>query len=240
MPKIYFMKLDSICDFSKFPEPAIKNKKSSWKTIDKYYQKVEDPLFLKDNMTIRHCPAISDSVNFGYIVYLPFDIFIDTTNDEKIFWKNPGVDFSLFGEENNINLISYNNSFATQEFVSPLYHKISLKINTLWGIKTDPGYSVWITSPVAENNLPFKVIDAVVDTDKFFSCYPYSILIKKNFKGVIKEGTPLLQVIPFKRENFTSMIIEKDLNKIHQQNKKIKSVFINGYKKFFWSRKRFL
>ena len=34
-----------------------------------------------------------------------------------------------------------------------------------------------------------------------------NIIIKENFTGVIKMGTPIAQIIPFKRENWFSKVI---------------------------------
>ena len=63
--------------------------------------------------------------------------------------------------------------------------------------------------------------------------------IKSNFEGVIPCGTPMFQIIPFKRENWKSEkdISLKDLDKKHE--------FLNlrtmhgYYKNKFWNRKSY-
>jgi hypothetical protein len=240
VPKVYFIKLDDVCDFSKNPSPSVLGLPKFWKSMPKYFEQPVNVLDSRQKMTIRHCPAVNDSANFGYTVYLPFDIFIDATNESQIDSYLPEINVSFFGEQGNINLASHQHPISFQNYVDlDVYHPMSIKINTLWGIKTDPGYSVWITSPFINTKSPFKVVDAIVDTDRFISCYPYQTLIKKGFCGTIKEGTPFLQVIPFKREEFSSVVLEKEFKEIKKQNRKIHAGFKNSYKRFFWSRKRF-
>ena len=51
-----------------------------------------------------------------------------------------------------------------------------------------------------------KAIPGVIDTDTYPSDGFLSFFVPKNFKGIIKQGTPFIQVIPIKREKFVSKI----------------------------------
>lgn len=189
--------------------------------------------------TIRNCPGIEDVFNFGYTVYFPTDIFIDSTDKENIYWFAPNIEIPSL-KKTGLKYIDFNNIESTENFLFPENsHKISLKINSLWGIKTENGYSIWISRPMFRSDLPLIPIDSIVDSDKFPLRAPVSFFVKNNFKGLIKAGTPMYQVIPFKRENFKSKIIDVDIKDAEKFVDIIDSVFTNPYKKFFWTRKKF-
>lgn len=242
MPKIFFEKLaPDINNVSYPPSPAVLSRPVWWKNMDKFNYEKQSRLPKNfphsDCATIRSCPAIADAINFGYTLYTQTDIFIDATDDENINWNIPETSFS-----NQDSSLFFN--YVTQQdylnFKIPEgYHKIILKMNSLYGIKTDPGYSCWITTPMHRNDLPFKIIDAVVDTDTYPSRFPYSFFIKKGFYGIIKSGTPFLHIVPFKREEFSSEIIDVTMEEVNSQISLTRIIFSSAYKKMFWTRKKF-
>ena len=189
--------------------------------------------------SIRDCPAVNDAMSFGYTLYLPADVFIDATQNEIKF------DTGSFGNGSRIKDASFD--FVTNH--DPLqtsgykamfdFHKQALKWQTFWGVKTDDGYSSLFVHPMHRNDLPFYSVTAIVDTDKFATRDPYAFFIKDGFKGVIHRGTPILQVIPFKREEWEMQIVEPDARDYQINKQKIGSVFTQPYKKLFWQRKKF-
>jgi hypothetical protein len=61
-----------------------------------------------------------------------------------------------------------------------------------------------------------------------------------NFEGMIPAGTPFLQVIPFKRESWTSSLGgDKERKKFTSDMGKFNRVFFDRYKKFWWSKKEY-
>lgn len=249
MANIYFEKMHaSICDAATQPTPATKDRPQWW--IDSnYYNKEYASPTLGDrhrmNSTIKSCPAIADSLSMGYILYLPLDIEIDATDEETLSWRVPHFlqeTASIFND----------NSTAERDFASAhspdqleklsipdAYHRVPFKINTYFGIKTDPGYSIWVTHPMYNWDLPFTVLDGIIDSDAITARFPYPMLIKKGFVGVIKKGTPLIQVIPFRRENFQSHTIDFDKEDAVSKIADLQSQQIMPYRKLFWERKNF-
>lgn len=77
-----------------------------------------------------------------------------------------------------------------------------IKLLNPWLIKTAPGYSSLLLGIQWEPNQNYQVMAGVINTD-----YYHHANIVLNVKGdnefVIKEGTPLYHVIPFKREDIT-------------------------------------
>ena len=74
-----------------------------------------------------------------------------------------------------------------------------------WTIKTPPGYSSLITQPFNNINYPhpqIKTFTGLVNTDTYFNPVTYFFHVKAPFTGIIKKGTPLVQVVPIKREEW--------------------------------------
>jgi hypothetical protein len=88
---------------------------------------------------------------------------------------------------------------------------------------------------------PISAFPGVVDTDSFVTDGHFSFLVKKDFKGVIKRGTPLVQLIPFKREPWQMEVSSAEKAKaiMLKQSLMLRSVFANAYKIFFRSKKEY-
>jgi hypothetical protein len=243
MANIYFERLeDSLCTSDTQPTASHQVPKPSWwKDMPRYHTIAEElsNQNLRDFSTVRNCPAISDSMNFGYTLYLPYDIHIDTSSKDvvKFYHKT-----AMYNDTNN-NATEYvgltNNNAISNFYVPEGYCKTVIRINLLWGIKTDPDYSIFVTQPSHRYDLPLLAISGVIDTDTFPAREAYNFWVKDGFTGTIKAGTPLVQIIPFKREDFSSHVIENDHYEYVKIINKLTSAFTNGYKKFFWHRKKF-
>ena len=74
----------------------------------------------------------------------------------------------------------------------------------------------------------------MVDTDKYPIPVHFPFLLKKNFEGLIKQGTPIIQVIPFKRESWkSSYSFLKQNEHLYRHDKTIGKNLINNYIYFF-------
>jgi hypothetical protein len=62
----------------------------------------------------------------------------------------------------------------------------------------------------------------------------------RRWTGVIPEGTPIVQVIPFKRDAWNSEKgTKKNIIKNDQTLRKLKVLLYNSYKRQFWTRKEY-
>jgi hypothetical protein len=60
------------------------------------------------------------------------------------------------------------------------------------------------------------------------------------FQGLIPKGTPIAQVIPFKREGWHMEIgSDKDVKEHNKIIEKMRTKFFDRYKSMFWSRKEY-
>ena len=87
--------------------------------------------------------------------------------------------------------------------------------------------------------MPFKTLSAVVDSDSILTAGNIPFHIKQDFTGIIKKGTPIFQILPFKRDNWES-IENKEIIKIGSLNQnRVNSVLSGCYKQNQWKVKKY-
>jgi len=222
-----------------FPEPE-----SATKHIPEWYKK--QPAYFDNDrsvyngtqkLTVKKCTAFFDVISSGYMFLAPCDIFIDTTVSPPVF------DIPQQLKTLTNPLLGAHSAEQVSHYPLDLDNNINtiLRINMVWVASTSPGTSCLFIDPQHKDKSPLKAISAIIDTDLFYSDGNFSFIVEKNFKGVIKRGTPLVQIVPFKRYDWQHNInnnfsVAKDLT---PQRIKVRSIFNGGYKKYFWNKKEY-
>ena len=95
--------------------------------------------------------------------------------------------------------------------------------------------------PPFKDSLSIKAVSALIDTDKYISNGHLSFFVKSGFVGVIPQGTPLIQAIPFKRESWESELVDAQTasDQLDTQFFIIRSTFTNGYKNKMRTKKEY-
>lgn len=219
------------------PYPAKGNVPKWWKDMPPYIESDINPTgkkfrinFFKGNGTPKKCMPMYDAMTSGYIIPLWADVEVRSISNDvyhpQIFWK---TDREVF--EANLEGSQYLNYPVG-------YSEILFKYLNVWCMQTPKGYSVRIESPVGHNDLPFKCLDAVVDTDKYDAALPTPVFVKHGFEGLVRKGTPIIQVTPFKRENWEAEFdYYKDQEFYLKQEKYLKVNSHNNYVQTQWSKK---
>lgn len=210
------------------PKPANKFIPKWYKDTDSYINKEKKPDGKGGtNATIKKCIPVYDAMTAGYIITLPADVFVSTKDGFPYYeWSNLGlIDFHPITQAPNY---PNNNGFPYAKFINP------------WAVKTPKGYSVLFVQPFHRESA-FTILPGIVDTDTYYAAvnFPFT-LNNPNFEGLIPQGTPIAQVIPFKRESWNMKFgLEKDL--IEQKNiaAKLRNTFFNRYKDMFWNKKEY-
>jgi hypothetical protein len=181
------------------------------------------------NSTVKKCMPIFDLITAGYIIVAPCDIYVDATDPAKLSYSLP---LALKQFQSDIFATHAPQQYDHYPTDTSRYHKQLLRIMPFWSAGTPDGYSTLFAHPFHRDESELYAMSAIVDTDTFISDGHLSFFVKKDFKGVIKQGTPLVQIIPFKRDDWTSQEVSvEDANKaISKQRFSIRSVFANGYK----------
>lgn len=182
------------------------------------------------NETIKKCVPFLDSMTTGYIIPTPGDIHItkDENGDDFYTWR--GITEKITWHKN---------------WQAPSYPKQPSgagafpKFTNMFGIKTPPGYSCLFVPPF-HHDLPFEIIAGVVDTDTYHHPVNFPFVLRKDpFEGVIEAGTPMAQVIPFRREIWEHGITVGKGEGDDQFHAIRRNVFRSVYRNHFWSRKEY-
>jgi hypothetical protein len=92
--------------------------------------------------------------------------------------------------------------------------------------------------PVHRREYGGRILEGIVDTDNYHGAVNFPFMLNPGFEGLIPAGTPIAQVIPFKRDSF-KMIIEKDNVKTTNDSIAVRTKYINGYKSLFRVKKEY-
>lgn len=206
--------------------------KPASKMLPEWYRKQSSSLGAAGS-TIKRCMPIFDIMTAGYIICLPCDIYVDATNPEKLEYFVPervldNLQEDLFAEHLPEQMSEYPRTPS-------IYHKSVLRIDPFYTVGTEKGYSAMFVQPFHGDPSPLQAFPALIDTDSFISNGHYSFYVENNFRGVIKQGTPLIQVIPFKRDSYSTKVVlfEKAKVILKRQGARLRSTFTGGYKNKF-------
>jgi hypothetical protein len=156
----------------------------------------------------KACPAIMDGFLTGYVFKTPCDL--------KFFKNSYGIiDVEILDQQ-------YRN-FCTQrppmlEFEHPKgFYKDHFVWSLDWGLELPKGYSALFMTPMNRFDLPFINTTGIVDCDKVHLLGSFPFFIAEGWEGTIPAGTPYLQVLPFKRENWDHKIDILDQSEIYNK-----------------------
>jgi hypothetical protein len=212
------------------PKPASKMI-PEWLKKTKSYMVGNRPFVSEDghtNSTIKKCIPIFDSLTSGYIITTPSDILVSVKDGEQFYtWaKHMSIDFHSTQQVGDYPLKT--DFSAYPKFVNP------------WSIKTPKGYSCLFIQP-PHRDLPFTIFTGIVDTDQYLAPVNFPFIMKDpTFEGLIPKGTPMVQVIPFKRDTWSMKYgEEKELREIEKHNNTLMSKLYDRYKSMFWEKKEY-
>jgi hypothetical protein len=179
------------------------------------------------NTTPKKCVPMLDAITSGYIVPLWADIYIEKNGgDINIKWKAAKTVFQNQGG----NVPS-----------PPGFHSNPFKFVSHMTIETPPGYSIMVSQPAGYFDSPFYAIPAIIDTDRPVADLSFPVWIRDDVEGIIEKGIPVVQVTPFKRENWKSEFdyIESEEDVSIRRDKIFGLKLKNNYFKNTWSKKEY-
>ena len=207
-----------------YPIPSEKNIPKWYKNMISYYSKDNGKL-KQETETIKRCMPVYDAFTAGYLLVLHTDITVsyDENKALTINWAHDTTEAVSFHRGHQLT--------GYRGLDLPLG---APKIRNPWGIKTAKGYSCYFMPPTHREKTGIRILEGYVDTDSYTNPVQFPFLIDEGFEGDIPAGTPFAQVIPFKRDNFKMRIGGiQERNEINQDFRRLRSVWINGYRNFF-------
>ena len=197
--KIKFTNISGVPDkFS--PQPASKFIPDWYKELESYVGGKKEPNGESlTTATIKRCMPVFDSINSGYIIPTPCDVWvrqvlIEDSDKEK---TQPNYEWPNFG------ILQFHPIQQAPNYPNNTGHEITYpKWMNPWAIKTPPGYSCIFVQPWHRESI-FTILPGIVDTDKYIPAVNFPFVLNNiKFEGLIPAGTPMVQVIPFKRDSW--------------------------------------
>jgi hypothetical protein len=183
------------------------------------------------NQGLKHCVPFLEVMTSGYMIELWTDIQVTQGSDGYA----------------NLNWLSEPDPLVIRNQSSgaliprPAGHSDT---HYAWvgqfAIKVPKGYSVLLTHPVNRYDLPFTTLSGIIDSDSYQSSGMLPFFLKDNFEGIIKAGTPIAQLFPYKRDAWTSSEGNSDEEQHAIQLSFDTRRSLGGlYKKIHWTRKEY-
>ena len=186
--------------------------------------------------TVKKCMPFLDTLTTGYIISTPVDyLLVKNPETSEYEFKLPPNLPPFFEENFRVEKHQLYQMEDSLRYDKRTVDQIFKFINP-WKIKTPPGYSCLFTQPL-NKNCPFKIIDGIVDTDTFDLTinFPFYWTGESQQQVLLKRDTPMVQIIPFKREQW-EMTVEEDTPDL-RVNLKMFSDFWDNYKNKIWHKK---
>lgn len=182
----------------------------------------------------KACPAIYDILGTGYFLKTPCDIeFINVSN--RVYAKILDPRYQDFIQYRN-PMPGFNHPEGYEDTHFAWYPD--------WAPSVPEGYSILYSQPFNRFELPFLNTSGIVDNDSVDLPGTVPFFLRKGWLGTIKEGTPFLQLLPFKRDNWESEAVILDEKEIVRRNLKNNKIFRkkNGgvYLNKTWNRREYL
>lgn len=180
------------------------------------------------NVSVKWCNPFIDAMTAGYLILLPYDIFVEKRDGYPYFiWHAGGSEYVSKHDMNQISKTMIPDGYSEQPY----------KFKNQWGIKTPDGYSSFISHPSNRTDLPFITLSGMVDTDTYNNPVNFPFIIKNDFEGIISRGTPIAQIIPIKRESWASKINPYSYRYVQKKKLEFFQHIYRSYKNQYWHRK---
>ena len=219
------------------PFPASQAIPDWWRDLTPFRPSADNPDGKKmivengfSNAGPKKCVPMLDAMTSGYIIPLWSDVQVRQIDGKPyITWRVKRDVFSLHGQM--AEKVERPDGYSSDVF----------KFLNTWRVQTPPGYSILVTQPFGYRKTPFHAIPAVIDTDEATLELLPPIWIKEGFEGVIEKGTPMVQITPFRRENWKADFSFMDDNEYtHLEDRNFGSNLVNHYARKVWAKKKYL
>ena len=150
--------------------------------------------------TVKQCPPFVDAMGFGFIVPLVTDIHVDRGS----FTWDWEIGPSTVGGYTRSPLSFH---LGEQLAGAPIAdgENAAIKFTNYWTIETPPGCALLVTHPFNREELPFRTLTGLVDTDRYKGgCIQFPALWRDaDYVGVLERGMPIAQCVPVTRDALT-------------------------------------
>jgi hypothetical protein len=240
MPKIKFVanRAWSSEEDPSAPKPTSKSLPDWYTSADRFYKGPDGKSYIGPDggkiPTWKACPAMYDILTTGYVYRTPCDIEFFIDNDNKISAKVLDRKYLDFVQDRE----------KMPQFDGPIgYHEKHFAWFPDWAVEVPEGYSILYSQPYDRYDLPFLTTSGIIDNDKIKLPGSMPFFFAKGWTGTLPAGTPYAQMMPFKREDWTSEYVKEPglyIAKKNMENSKKYRVPNGGvYLKDVWEKRKY-
>ena len=185
--------------------------------------------------TWKACPAVYDIMATGYVYRTPVDINVSLNSYGQISAEVLDEKYKDFIQVRT----------PMPQFQAPQgYHEFHFAWWSDWAVSLPEGYSALYSQPFNRFELPFLTTSGIIDNDHVNLPGTMPFFIVKGFTGVIPAGTPYAQILPFKREHWTSeidvQISPEEMYRVNYENSmKYRKPDGGIYQREVWERRKY-
>ena len=182
--------------------------------------------------TVKTCVPFLDAFTSGYMITTTYDIYIKYNNGAPYLVPMNGIPQELIPR--------WRENLSDKNIVPTGCYPYEYTWNYCISYTVPPGYSFLATHPFNRHDLPFITLTGIVDGGfvmQHNGSFPF--FIKKDFEGIIPQGTPIIQIIPFRQEKWKS---KKQVGLVAEGKKHdyaSAAKLIGWYKNTFWTKKEY-
>lgn len=142
-------------------------------------------------LTIKRCLPFLDAMTTGWILPLAADLRLEIADEGARVEAGWDFDRTLVSSHGRHQVAGH-----------PMAPRPPMKFHNYWTITTPPGWSCLFVDPLNRPNGLFQIVAGVVDTDTYRSPIHFPFFATgEDGLHVITKGSPLVQVIPFRRSD---------------------------------------
>ena len=167
-------------------------------------------------------------------------------NDKKIaridkvsavVWVRPSMNISA---ENDIGEHTWNQVGELCDLKKFKFGRVLLKLINPWTIQTPPGYSCKFSNPANNWSTDIELLEGVVDTDEYYTMVNFPFVYTNDQEGefVVPRGTPIVHVVPFKRQKYKMSVEATDMRKRSRVELLLSSMLTDRYRNLFWHKRK--
>jgi len=174
--------------------------------------------------TVKTCMPFFDAMALGWVLCAPVEFTLEIANN--------GQSFDAGWRYINRPVIDSHQPFQIKGH--PREGQPVLRVFLFWSVHTPPGYSILTMAPLNRSDLPFEPLAGIVDTDKSLGILHLPMFCNlPDGLHVIEKGTPMVQIIPFKREEFAASVRQESAEETAASFKQLRLLMSEsgGYRK---------
>lgn len=209
------------------PVPAVK-------AIPEYFRQIKPQTdHYPGNGTVKRCVPFLDALSAGIIIPMWCDVYVFAKEGQLTINFPPNFpQADMLGSHDSAQIPKH-------PLAARPYGDTALKWINPWVIETEEGVSCLFTSPLNHLETRFKLLDGVVDTDTYYNSVNLPFLwTGGDGEFFIAKGTPLVQVIPFRREEPELSVGALDAERRGRTEAILGTKLKNGYRDELWHKRK--